>query len=173
HVTYANLDEYTKNTSMDEYDTPTEHEMAVGDTLATSNSLVVLKKLAKDNTGIEVESFDSFGVTAILEVTDVNKKKHVVTPQFLIKDRMAVSKNYFLDELGIKFRFTSISPESGKIKLEIAEKKANKKDFIIMKAIIFPHINLLWIGCILMLTGTWIVSVKRFKEYVRYTTDKG
>ena len=172
HVTYANLDEYTKNVSMDEYDAPVEHEMAVGDTLATSNSLIVLQKLAKDNTGIEVESFDSFGVTAMLEVTDVNKKKHLVTPQFLIKDRMAVSKNYFLDELGLKFRFTSISPESGKIKLEIAEKKANKKDFIIMKAIIFPHINLLWIGCILMLTGTWIVSVKRFKEYVRYT-NKG
>jgi len=44
---------------MDEYDTPTEHEMAVGDTLATSNSLVVLEKLVKDNTGVEVESFDS------------------------------------------------------------------------------------------------------------------
>lgn len=48
--------------------------MAVGDTLATSNSLIVLQKLAKDNTGIEVESFDSFGVTAMLEVTDVNKR---------------------------------------------------------------------------------------------------
>jgi cytochrome c-type biogenesis protein CcmF len=169
HITYANLDEYTKKESFDEYDTPVEHEMATGDTLATSNSLVVLSGLARDTTEIKIGSFDSFGVTALLKITDVNKKVHEIKPLFLVKDRVAISKNYFVDELGLKFRFTSINPDNGKIKIEIAEKKSNKRDFIIMKAIIFPHINLLWIGCILMITGTWIVSVKRFKEYIRYT----
>jgi cytochrome c biogenesis factor len=28
--------------------------------------------------------------------------------------------------------------------------------------------NLVWLGCILMVAGTWIATVKRFKENVRY-----
>ena len=168
HITYANLDEFTKQESAEEYDEPVEHEMATGDTLATSNSLIVLKRIAKDNSEVAIDSFDSFGVKAELEVTDVNKKKHEINPVFLVKDRMAVSKNYFIDELGLKIRFTGLNPEDGKIKLEIAEKKANKRDFIIMKAIIFPHINLLWTGCVLLILGSWISAVKRFKENVRY-----
>ena len=82
---------------------------------------------------------------------------------------MALSKNSFLDELGLKFRFTNINPETGKITLEVAEKKSNKRDFIIMKAIIFPQINLLWTGCLLLIIGTWLAVRKRFKESVRYS----
>ncbi len=168
HITYANLDEFTKKETADEYDEPKEHELAQGDTISADNCLVVFKGLVKDGVESSAETFNDIAVAAILEVTDVNRKIQEVRPVFIIKDRMAVSKNYFLDQLGMKFRFTSINPENGKIIIEIAEKKSNKRDFIIMKAIIFPYINLLWIGCILLIIGTWIATVKSFKENIRY-----
>ena len=44
------------------------------------------------------------------------------------------------------------------------EKKSNKKDFIIMKAIIFPGINLLWTGCILMIFGSILAIRHRLSQ---------
>lgn len=168
HITYANLDEFTNKGNTDEYDAAHEHELATGDTVSTDNALIVFKGIEKDSAESSVEKFNELAVAAVLELTDMNRKKYIVRPVFIIKGQTAVSKNYFQDELGMKFRFTSISPESGKIKLEVAEKKSNKRDFVIMKAIIFPHMNLVWLGCILMVAGTWIATVKRFKENVRY-----
>jgi cytochrome c-type biogenesis protein CcmF len=53
----------------------------------------------------------------------------------------------------MKLEFLSLDPESGKIKLNVKEKQNQKNDFIVMKAIIFPWINLLWTGCMLMVVG--------------------
>ena len=48
---------------------------------------------------------------------------------------------------------------------EISEHlKSNKKDFIIMKAIIFPGINILWMGCILMIIGSLLAVRKRIRK---------
>ncbi len=167
HVTYADLEQYSKKETSSEYDAAHEFEMASGDTISTSNSLVILRGLTK--LGNESDSSENLSVGAVMDVIDANKKTHRVQPEFIIQNRMALSKNYFLDELGLKFRFTNINPESGKIKMEVSEKKSNKRDFIIMKAIIFPQINLLWTGCLLLIIGTWIAVVKRFKESVRYS----
>ena len=48
HITYAALDEENKEDADDEYKKPTEHKVKVGDTLTTSNSLVVLTGLNKE-----------------------------------------------------------------------------------------------------------------------------
>ena len=50
------------------------------------------------------------------------------------------------------------------MEIDIAEKEGNVREFVIMKAIIFPQINILWTGCILMIIGTWIAIVKRIRQ---------
>jgi cytochrome c-type biogenesis protein CcmF len=50
------------------------------------------------------------------------------------------------------------------MEISVAEKQSNTRDFVIMKAIIFPQINLLWTGCILMFIGTWVAIRKRIVE---------
>jgi cytochrome c-type biogenesis protein CcmF len=97
----------------------------------------------------------------------VNKKIYSATPVFIIKDRMVFSKEVYVDELGLKIAFMKINPENGKIDLSIAEKKDNRSEFIIMKAIIFPHINILWTGCVLLIIGSWVAIRKRIKEMRR------
>jgi cytochrome c-type biogenesis protein CcmF len=69
-----------------------------------------------------------------------------------------------VDSLGLKFSFTKIDPATGKIDLMVAEKKTNRKEFIIMKAIIFPGINILWMGCIMMMAGTIIAIRQRIRS---------
>ena len=98
---------------------------------------------------------------ATLLVEDINTKLYTAEPLFIIKNFSILTKEAEIDELGIKFLFDKIDPSNGKIRISVSEKKSNKKDFIIMKAIIFPGINILWTGCFLMIAGTLIALRKR------------
>jgi cytochrome c-type biogenesis protein CcmF len=62
--------------------------------------------------------------------------------------------------------FWQIKPEHSTVEISLQEKKENKKDFIIMQAFIFPYINILWIGCIVMVIGTLLAIVERLKRNV-------
>ena len=47
----------------------------------------------------------------------------------------------------------------------MSEKLANNKDFIVMKAFVFPYINVLWLGCIIMAIGTGIAIRERIRIF--------
>lgn len=171
HITYADLEEYKKENA-GEYEKEISHTIAQGDTFTTSNSLIYLRGLDKNALHeISNPTAEDLAVYALLDVIDANKKVHEAKPVFMIKGKSIITKNFFLDSLGLKFRFVNINPDNGKITIEVAEKKSNRRDFIIMKAIIFPHINILWAGCLLLITGTWIAVRKRFVEW-RKTLEK-
>ncbi len=166
HVTYADLENLPGETdTKEEYNEPETHSISIGDTVTTSNSLVVLKSLGipEDPQQLGIAN-DDIAVTAFLEVTDVNKKKYEAQPLYMIKAKQAISKTAFIDELGLRFSFNKIDPETGKVDILISEKKSNKREFIIMKAIIFPQINILWTGCILMIVGTIIAISHRMNR---------
>jgi cytochrome c-type biogenesis protein CcmF len=51
--------------------------------------------------------------------------------------------------------------------ISVSEKKSAQKDFIVLKAIVFPYINILWLGCIVMTIGILLAirhRIKRNKE---------
>lgn len=97
-------------------------------------------------------------------IQDINKTTYESMPVFVIKDFSVYTKTSVVDELGLKFEFSKIDPGTGKIELAVAEKKENKSDFIVMKAIIFPYINILWIGCLFMIIGSLIAIRKMLKK---------
>jgi len=41
---------------------------------------------------------------------------------------------------------------------------SDEKEFVVMKAIVFPYINLLWLGSILMCIGTVMAVVQRIRR---------
>jgi len=47
------------------------------------------------------------------------------------------------------------------------QKPPKQRDYIIMKAIVFPYINFLWGGTILMVIGFLLSIFRRLKEYKR------
>lgn len=154
HITYAELEEKA-GTDTTEFQAPKQYMIAIGDTVFTSNSFVILQGLDK-NPASETEHLHEgdIAVGAQLLVQDINKRSYTAEPIFLIRDMSMYTKPVMVDELGLQFEFNKIDPSSGKIELIIREKKSNKPDFIIMKAIVFPGINILWTGCILMIIGT-------------------
>jgi cytochrome c-type biogenesis protein CcmF len=79
--------------------------------------------------------------------------------------------------LGLHFRFEKVDPATGQmtisaalasgeqrsIPIDVAENAA-RSDYIVLEAIIFPGINLVWIGSILMLVGLALGLWRRAKE---------
>ena len=164
HLTYVELNDKNADPN-DTYQPSKTQTVAIGDTFMTSNSFVIFEGLSKDVDRKEFGLSDAdIAVGAKLRIEDVNKRTFNAEPVFVIKNFNAFSKEATVDSLGLKFFFSKIDPSTGKVDLEVRELKSNKHDFIIMKAIVFPGINILWTGCILMIVGSFMAIRKRISK---------
>ncbi len=162
HITYAEVPDTKGPDANDEYQPSKTQTIAPGDTFMTSNSFVIFDGFSKNIDRKEFGLNDSdIAVSARLRVEDINKTNYTAEPVFVIKNFNAFSKEAKVEPLGLKFVFNKIDPATGKIDLQVSEKKSNKHEFIIMKAIVFPGINILWMGCFMMIIGSVIAIRKR------------
>lgn len=161
HITYAELDPPPGEKAKEGYLEPKTRSMNIGDTIDASNSFIILEGLNRDvkDEALHLGPSD-IAVGAILRIVDVNNKSYAAEPVFLIRDFSIYNLDAEIDELGLKISFDKIDPSTGKIDISVHERKSNKRNFIIMKAIIFPGMNILWTGCLLMITGT-LISVRK------------
>ena len=83
-------------------------------------------------------------------------------PIFLIKDKTQVGRiSSEISELGIKITLLNIHPETGEFSLGLTTRQ---KDWVIIKAMEKPYINLLWLGTGVLMVGFSMAMVRRFKE---------
>lgn len=115
-------------------------------------------------------------VAAELEVLG-NGASYQVAPVFLIRGNQPLSLKSELMDLGLHFVFQSVDPETGLftiraaksnpqdagIPVEIAE-NAGRSDYIVLEAIIFPGINFVWAGSLLMLFGLALGFWRRWRQ---------
>lgn len=165
HVTYADLNTLK---TMDEdktgYLEPTNNVIHIGDTIFTSNSIVILDSLTTNMSKEEYAKNDtSIVVTAVLRAFDIDKKVYKVYPRYQLKKNEVEPVADSIANLGVKFVFWKINPEEGSVEIQHSEKKANRKDFIVMEAYLFPYINILWLGCVVMFFGTLLAIYHRIK----------
>ena len=102
----------------------------------------------------EIEPGD-IAVAAKFELWDFNTVKHTIcTPtSFLEIPALSLTFPAIKEDMGLRLSFQSLDPQTEKIQIKIEEEQAEKKDFIVLQAIVFPYINLLWLGCVLMVIG--------------------
>jgi cytochrome c-type biogenesis protein CcmF len=162
HVTYAELEERQKGN--DEFKNIETKSLKVGDTLFANAAILILDRINPKATaeGLSLKESD-IAVAAEFTVYDFNLNTYILKPLYLLLDSNRVyNVSDEIDVLGVKLSFDKINPEDGSIEVSLFERK-NKQDFIIMKAIVFPFINLLWAGCILMVIGIFIAVWNRIK----------
>ena len=97
-------------------------------------------------------------------------------PLYLIRETSPFNLKDEIRDLGLHFRFTGIDPEKESIEVLIAHqenslenipvevaKKSYRTDYIVLEAIIFPGINLFWLGSVLMMVGMAVSMFRRRK----------
>jgi cytochrome c-type biogenesis protein CcmF len=169
HVTYAVQDALKKETeAADDYANPKEHNLKIGDTISSTNAIIILDSLTTnfDKSTNTAADNSEIAVAAHLRVMDITKKTYYATPIFYLDNNLPKTKSADVNELGLRFGFTKINPQEGKVEILLQEKKSNIKDFIVMQAMIFPYINVLWLGCFVMIIGTILALIERIKTKV-------
>ncbi|GLR16266.1 cytochrome c biogenesis protein CcsA [Portibacter lacus] len=98
-----------------------------------------------------------------------NGKKVELEPVYLIRGSRQSSVKDYDPESGIHAKFTSIDPKTGNLTFQIAKDERDqfevpleiannvpRSDIIVIESIVFPGINLFWLGSIMMLIGMLI-----------------
>lgn len=164
HIRWAELSE--RELDVEGFFEPAEHEVAIGDTIFSTVHLVMLDSVLTVTQPEKYGLSDSdIAARAVLRV--VNQRNQVVTaePLFVLKDgRTVQAEPVILQEQGLKIAFSKIDPQTGKFTFVVAEHEKNRREFIVMQAIMFPMINILWLGCILMVLGTLLAVYQRLRQ---------
>jgi cytochrome c-type biogenesis protein CcmF len=100
-------------------------------------------------------------VGAILSVTDSSHNSYKAEPIYIISGNEVQTIDDTVQKAGLKFSFTKIDPKTHKLDINIAEAKLTARDYIVMEAMIFPYINVLWLGCLIMILGTTLAIRQR------------
>jgi len=115
-------------------------------------------------------------VGAILNVTDPEGKNYSAQPVYLIRGNKPYIIKDEITELGFHFQFVKIDPSTGTVSVNIAQQERDgaipflmaansfRDDYIVLEAIIFPGINLFWLGTIMMMVGLFIGMFRSIRD---------
>jgi len=163
HVTYSS---YLEPKTGDGFGKEALVELGEGDTALYREHFIVMDSL-KVNAGINDETgeMESLTLTAVARVINVLGQEFKIRPTYELQGEVLGHTDETLYEAGLRFRFEEVNMETNDIVMKAWSKlDEDQKPFIVMKAIVFPLINLLWIGSILMVIGSFIAVFQRYKN---------
>jgi cytochrome c-type biogenesis protein CcmF len=145
---------------------PQNHTLAVGDTIGLDNCIAVLDTIIKIDSTHALYTPEEYGIEARFNVFDEAMRMKKLSAYFFINKKSGVMRQVDAidEELGVKLSFWKVRPENGKIDVYAAIKNSKKAEYIVMEASMFPGINVLWIGCLIMVFGTFLAVRERKKK---------
>ncbi|MFN8310656.1 MAG: cytochrome c biogenesis protein CcsA [Chitinophagales bacterium] len=147
-------------------DTVSNYEVAVGDTFFTNSSYIIFEGVNRDPAlPVGFNKSGKVAVSANLKVKTLNGLNINAEPVYVIdvKNSSAATLPYESKEGGVVIDISKIDPVKGKFSFSVREHE-KASDFIIMKAIIFPYINLVWFGGIITFLGVFLSMWKRREQ---------
>ncbi len=161
HDIYAHVSTVPKPDEEKEWTPMQEYKAKIGDTLILNDYIAVLRQIepAHDVTGMGLQKGD-LALQADLLIEGETKKYHA-HPIWALKGNLVGRVADEIPDLGLRLMFMSIDPKKGEFTLGAS---TSQKDYIILKAVEKPGINLLWIGTCLMGIGLGIAAWRRGKE---------
>ena len=113
-----------------------------------------LKVVKKDNTG------DAF---------------YTAAPVYVIRGTTPIPLKADVPEIGMHFAIAKVNPETKQMSISVAQgsptkipisiaEDAPRTDYIVLEATVNPGINLVWLGCIMMLFGLGMAMIYRIRK---------
>ena len=137
-------------------------EMAEGDTTFYSNGIIILNKVVK-NPDNEKYHFKSTDAALMADITLVSKDSmHYKAAPLIQVDQFGV--NQVDDTVYAQNMYVKFAGVTDNKKIRIGIKESDKLiEYVTLKAYVFPYINLVWLGLIIMALGIIMSAVKRAK----------
>jgi cytochrome c-type biogenesis protein CcmF len=131
--------------------------MQIGDTIYYTGGYIILDKVTV-NPADEHHQFreTDTAIRAELSITTMDGRKTSARPVYYLKNNQA---NYILDTVHSQGLAIGLSRVVDGKKIEISVKESSRlTPFVALKVLLFPYINLVWLGTVLMITG-FVMSV--------------
>jgi cytochrome c-type biogenesis protein CcmF len=163
HDIFTYVTSTVDKSKMKDTSTYREQKMNAGDTVFFASGYMVFE-------GFDTRQFNrhykpepgDIAVSAKLKVGSLDGTMATALPTYLIRNQQ---ESWLEDTVAghtLYTRLTRILPDENAALIEYRQPGA-MDDYIIMKAIRFPYINVLWIGTVLMVLGFFISLVKRIR----------
>lgn len=138
-----------------------EHVLSIGDTIFLNDYFAVFRGVepAKQTAGLGLNK-DDLAIQGDFLVSGEKKQYHV-HPVFAVRNRLIGRMPDEVEDLGLRLSFLNVDPQKGKFTFGVS---TTQKDYIILKAVEKPFINLLWSGTLLMALGFGMAIYKRRRE---------
>jgi cytochrome c-type biogenesis protein CcmF len=130
----------------------------------------------KPNNAMYQPEEGDISISSVLLVSD-GTLQDTLEPVYVLRENQAFYIMDFSPVLGIYVKFKHIDPVEETIHLEIAsEDRGNvpidieiaqnvvRDDLIVLESIVFPGINLFWLGSIMMMAGMFLAMFTRIKQ---------
>ncbi len=128
----------------------------IGDTFHINDYVAILDDIKRG------EKLADEDVNVFANIRILGKyKNYVLKPYYLIKGNMVSKREAKNTIIGVAIEMEQIDPEKQEFTFSV---KTAAPDWVALKAIEKPFINLLWIGTMLTLIGMSIAGVRRYQE---------
>lgn len=148
----------------------TNDTIAIGDTIYLSDSYLVLDSLVANPPHDSVQYSKSIiAVGAYLSLHDLEDSKRKILAVYSIDIGNGNRVKSYVERIADKnllVKLDNVLPEIEKVVISHNSKPV-MDDFVILRAIIFPHINLVWFGTLIMVLGGIISIIRRNRERAR------
>lgn len=134
----------------------TQNTVAAGDTIFFSRGILILQRINKYIQGDTIAA----GAEMLVKIGD---EEIPVEAKLRIAGNRLIPQPVEVEQASLVVAFENILPETQQFIISTTEENA-EDDWIIMKAIIFPMINLVWLGAIIMALGFFMSMLRRIKE---------
>jgi cytochrome c-type biogenesis protein CcmF len=131
-------------------------EFFANDYVSTIDSLVRVYQVE----GVDLLDTD-VAVKAKIRVQG-ERGEYFAEPTFLIRDKMAARFPEEINDLGVRFTLMNIHPETNEFTIGI---NTRQKDWVVIKAMEKPFINILWIGTVVLMIGFGVAMNRRYREF--------
>ncbi len=135
-------------------------DIGIGDTAFFANGYAVLKDMQRITEGNEL------GLEADLNIYTLREDSITVHPKYLLQGNKVINKIDTVKDLQLYVRINKILVEQDKLSIEFAQPSKNS-DFVVIKSILFPYVNLVWLGSLLMTLGFGLSTYKRIQSIRR------
>lgn len=124
-----------------------------GDTIFVSNGYLVFNTLNKQITNKNYQSKPGdVAIGADISAYSIDGKIGGGQPVYVVMPNEIINVADTISSLGIAINIDKINPDDGSVEFAYKQ-RSQQDDYIVMKAIIFPFIGILWLGVLVMVSG--------------------
>lgn len=133
-------------------------EMEAKDTVIFSRSFVILDSIDARMPGDDI---NNISIRAYFRILSMKYGKLEANIAYRLENGELVREEAIVEPLDLKLQFEGVSDKSHAIKVGFYQRN---QDFIVIKTVVFPYMNVLWLGAIIMFTGLVVAVYRRLKK---------